>query len=124
MNIIDPFSSTRSFIMAVSRFVGLAALVCSCAPLLPSVMFGAELFPYAPPSPSQPRSIEQRPLARTQLSSDDLDRIAKIAAQARALNFSKKQQLKQSIQNNLDDARANGRLNQATYFTQLLRALD
>ncbi|MDH4084208.1 MAG: hypothetical protein OEV99_14695 [Nitrospira sp.] len=124
MNIIDSFTFTRLFIMAVRRFLGPVALVCSCAALLPSVIFGAELFPYAPPSPSQPRSIEQQPPARAQLSADDLDRIAKIAAQARALDFSKKQQLKQSIQNNLDDARTNKRFNQVAYFTQLLRALD
>jgi len=124
MNIINSFTPIRVLIMPLQRFIGLATLVYSCIASFPSVTVGAELFPYAPPSPAQSRSIEQRPSSRAQLSADDLDRIAKIVARAQTLDVSKKQQLKQSIQNNLDAARASGKLNQTAYFTQLLQAID
>ena len=124
MNIINSFTPIRVLIMPARRFIGLATLVSSCIASFPSVTVGAELFPYAPPSPSQSRSIEQRPPSRAQLSAEDLERIANIAARAQTLNLSKKQQLKQSIRKNLDAAHANGKPNQEAYFTQLLQAID
>ena len=115
---------TRSSIRALQTFLGIAILAGSCAWLMTSFVSAAELFPYTPPSPSQQRSVERQSAAKPQLSAEDLERISKIATQARNLEPSKKIQLKNSIQRNLDDAVANGKLNQAKYFSQLLRQID
>ena len=111
-------------ITALRTFFGIAILAGSCAWLMTSFVSAAELFPYSPPSPSQQRSVERQSAAKPQLSAEDLERISKIATQARNLEPSKKIQLKNSIQRNLDDAVANGKLNQAKYFSQLLRQID
>ena len=115
---------TQSSITTFRTFLLITILAVGCALSAFSLLFAAELFPYAPPSSSQQRSAEQQPAARPQLSSEDLDRISKIAAKARGLNPSDKQQLKSSIQRSLDEAVAKGNLNQAQYFNELLRQID
>jgi hypothetical protein len=115
---------TRSPITALRTFFGIAMLAGTCIVSIPSLSSAAELFPYTPPSPSQQHSVERQPAAKPQLSSEDLERISRIATQARTLESSKRIQLKNSIQRNLDDAVANGKLTQGKYFSQLLRQID
>ena len=115
---------TQSSITTFRTFLRVTILAVGCTLCATSFLFAAELFPYAPPSSSQQRSAEQQPAARPQLSSEDLDRISKIAAKARGLNPSDKKQLKSSIQRSLDEAVAKGNLNQAQYFNELLRQID
>jgi hypothetical protein len=84
----------RSSITALRSFFGMAILAGSCALSALSLSSAAELFPYAPPSPSQQRSVERQPAAKPPLSSEDLDRISKIATQARNLESSKRIQMR------------------------------
>jgi hypothetical protein len=114
----------QSPITTLQTFFGIAILVGSCTLPVTLLVFAAELFPYAPPSSSQQRSVEQQPAARPQLSSEDEKRISRIATQAKQLSPSDRSQLKSSIQNSLNDAVANGNLNQVQYFSKLLRQID
>jgi hypothetical protein len=114
---------TRSPITALRSFFGIAILVGSFTLLPHTLSSAAELFPFIPPS-SQQRSIDQEPIARPQLSSEDEKRISRIADQAKQLSPTDRNQLKNSIQKNLDDAFAKGNLSQAKYFSELRRQIE
>jgi hypothetical protein len=115
---------TRPSITTFRTFLRVTILAVGCTLSANSLLFAAELFPYAPPSPSQQRSVEQQNAARPQLSSEDLDRISKIVAQTKGLDPSAKRQLKSSFQISLDEAVAKGNQNQALYYRELLRQID
>ena len=76
---------TRSSVTTIRAFLLVAILAVGCALSANSLLFAAELFPYAPPS-SQQRSVEQYPAPKPQLSSEDEKRISRIAAQAKQLS--------------------------------------
>lgn len=115
---------TRSSIIAFRTLLGITVLVGGCTLSAISFLFAAELFPFAPPSPSQQRSVEQQPAARPQLSLEDMGRISKIITQAKQLSPSDRNQLKISIQKSLNEAAVKGNVNQTQYFGELLRQID
>lgn len=114
----------RSLTTTFRTFLQFTIVAVGCSWPATALLFAAELFPYAPPSSSQQRSVEQYPAPTPQLSSEDEKRISKIAAQAKQLSPTDRNQLKSSIQNSLDEAFAKGNLNQAKYFSELLRQID
>lgn len=85
-----------------------------------TLSFGAELFPFTPPSSGQQRLFEQGSQGKPQLSKEDFDRISKTANLAKQLPPDEKKKLKAGIQMDLREAAAQGNLNQVTYFTELL----
>lgn len=89
-----------------------------------SLLFAAELFPYAPPSSSQQRSGEQQSIPTPQLSSEDEKRISRITTQAKQLSPTDRNQLKNSIQKSLNEAAVKGNPNQVQYFGELLRQIE
>ena len=114
----------RPTITTFRTFLRITILAVGCTLSANSLLFAAELFPFAPPSPSQQRSVEQQPAARPQLSPEDLERISRIATQANQLNPPDRNQLKSGIQKSLNEAAAKGNPNQAKYFGELLRQID
>jgi len=115
---------TRSSNIAYRALLGITILVGGCTLSAISLLFAAELFPFAPP-PSQQHSIAQQPSpGRFQLSQDDLDRISRIATQAKQLSPTDRNQLKISIQKSLNEAAVKGNVNQTQYFGELLRQID
>jgi hypothetical protein len=115
---------TRSPITALRTLFGIAMLVGSCILSAPSRLSAAELFPFPSQSSPQSRSIERQPTTPPQLSAEDEKRISRIASQTKQLSPSDRSQLKSSIQDSLNEAVANGKLNQAQYFRKLLRQID
>ena len=116
--------STRSSIAALRTFFGIAMLAGSCTLPITSLVFAAELFPFAPPSSSQQRSVEQQPAPTPQLSTEDKERISRIVTQTRKLSSTDRNQLKGSIQRSLNEAAATRNLSQVKYFSELLRQID
>ncbi len=115
---------TRSSIRALRTFFGIAMLVGTCIVSISSLSSAAELFPFPSQSSSQPRSIERQSTTPPRLSAEDEKRISRIASQAKQLSPSDRNQLKSSSQDSLNEAVANGKLNQAQYFRKLLRQID
>ena len=115
---------TPSPITELRTFFAIAILVVSFTLLSHSLSSAAELFPFPSPSSSQQRSIERQPTATSQLSTEDERRISRIATQTKQLSPSDRSQLKSSIQESLNEAVTNGKLNQAQYFRKLLRQID
>jgi hypothetical protein len=115
---------TRSSITTLRIILLVSILTIGYTLSANSLLFTAELFPYAPPSSSQQRSFEQYPAPAPQLSSEDEKRISRIAAQAKQLSSTDRTQLKNSIQKNFDEAFAKGSLIQAKYFSELLRQIE
>jgi len=115
---------TRSAITLLRAFFGIATLVGSFTLSPHSLSSAAELFPFPSPSSPQQRSIERQPTATSQLSTEDERRISRIATQTKQLSPSDRSQLKSSIQESLNEAVTNGKLNQAQYFRKLLRQID
>jgi hypothetical protein len=113
----------RTAITTFRTLFRITILAVGCTLCATSLLFAAELFPYAPPSSSQQRSVEQQPATRPKLSSEDLDRISKIVDQAQKLSPSDQKQLKSSIQRSLDEAVARGNMIQVQYFNELLRQI-
>ena len=109
----------RAPITALRTFFGIAMLAGVCAWLITSLAYAAELFPYSPPA-SQQRGIEQTSQVRPQLSQNDINRIARIADQAKKLTPAEQQQLQGSIRQKLKGAVTQGNLNHAQYYTELL----
>lgn len=114
----------RSSITALRTFFGIAILVGSCISPITSLVLAAELFPFAPPSSSQQRSVEQQPAPTPQLSTEDKERISRIVTQTRKLSSTDRNQLKGSIQRSLNEAAAKRNLSQVKYFSELLRQID
>lgn len=85
-----------------------------------TLSFGAELFPFTPPSSGQQRLFEQGSQGKLQLSKEDFDRISKTANLAKQLPPDEQKKLKAGIQRDLREAAVQGDLNQVTYFTELL----
>jgi hypothetical protein len=112
-----------TFIRMFRTFLRITIIAVGCTLSANSLLFAAELFPYAPPS-SQQRSVEQQRAPGPQLSSEDLANITKIVGQAKRLDAPAKVQLKNSIQKSHDEAVAKGNLSQALYFSELLRQID
>ena len=115
---------TRLPITVLRTFFGIAILVVSFTLLSHSLSSAAELFPFPSPSSPQQRSIERQPTATSQLSTEDEKRISRIATQTKQLSPSDRSQLKSSIQESLNEAVTNEKLNQAQYFRKLLRQID
>jgi hypothetical protein len=109
----------RSSITALRTFFGIAILVGSCILSTPSLSSAAELFPFSPPT-SQQRSVEQVPQVRPQLSKEDINRITRLADQAKKLAPDEQRQLRGNIQRKQKEAVRQGNLNQAQYYTELL----
>jgi hypothetical protein len=82
-------------------------------------VFAAELFPFSPPT-SQQRGADQAPQVRPQLSKEDINRITRLADQAKQLPLDEQRQLQGSIRQKLKGAVTQGNLNQAQYYTELL----
>lgn len=88
-----------------------------------SFVSAAELLPFDPPSSSRDR-IADRPFSQPQLSSEDLERISKIAAQAKQLTPEDRNQLKSGIKRSLTEAAEKGNLSQVRYYGELLRQIE
>jgi hypothetical protein len=86
-------------------------------------VLAAELLPFDPPSSSRDR-ITDRPLSQPQLSPEDLDRISRIAAQARLLKPEDRNQLKSGIKKSLTEAAEKGNHSQVRYYGELLRQIQ
>jgi Ca2+-dependent lipid-binding protein len=70
--ILDTFSHTKQTSITTFRTIlGIAILALGCTLPVSSLVFAAELFPYAPSSPSQQGSVEQQPTAKPQFSLED-----------------------------------------------------
>jgi hypothetical protein len=116
--------SIRSSITALRTFFGIAILIAGCTLPIASLVCAAELFPFPSPASPQQRSIERQSTAPPQLSAEDERRISRIATQTKQLSPSDRNQLKNSLQESLNEAVANGKLNQAQYFRKLLLQID
>jgi len=92
--------------------------------LASSLSYGAELFPFEPPTTTRERMMEQRSVTTPQLSAEDRDKISKLAAQAKQLSSSDQTKLKKRLRESLDSAAKKGDLNQVKYFNEALRQLD
>ncbi len=117
---------TRSSITTFRIFLLVTIVAVGYTLSANSLLFAAELFPYAPPSssPSQQRSVEQYPAPAPQLSSEDEKRVSRIAVQAKQLSPTDRTQLKNSIQKSLNEAAVKGNPNQVQYFGELLRQIE
>ena len=82
-------------------------------------LFGAELFPFSPPT-NQQRAVDQPAQVRSQLFKEDINRITRLADQAKKLTLDEQRQLRESIQRKQKEAVRQGNLNQAQYYTELL----
>ena len=116
--------STRSSITTFRTFLLVTILAVGYTLSTISSLFAAELFPFAPPSLSQQRSVEQQSIAKPQLTQEDLDRISQIASQATQLSQADQVKFKATIQKNLSDAIAKGNLAQAKYYRELLQRIE
>lgn len=87
-----------------------------------SPLFGAELFPFSPPT-NQQRAMDQPSQGRPQLSSEDIARATRLADQAKKLTVAEQQQFRENIQRKQKDAVRQGNFNQAQYYTELLTQL-
>jgi hypothetical protein len=85
-------------------------------------LFGAELFPFSPPT-NQQRAVDQPAQVRPRLSKEDIDRVTRLADQAKKLTPNEQRQLQVSIQQKQKEAVRQGNLNQAQYYTELLTQL-
>jgi hypothetical protein len=85
-------------------------------------LFGAELFPFSPPT-SQQRAVDQPAQVGPRLSKEDIDRATRLADQAKKLTPDEQRQLRGSIQQKQKEAVRQGNLNQAQYYTELLTQL-
>ena len=102
--ILDTFSHpTRLSITALQTFFGIAILAGSCTSPITSVIFSAELFPFSPPT-SQQRSVDQTLQVRPQLSKEAIDRVTRLADQAKKLTPDEQRQLRVSIQQKQKEA--------------------
>jgi hypothetical protein len=115
---------TRSSITKFRTILRVTILAVGCTLPTISFLFAAELFPFAPPSSSQQRSVEQQSVAKPQLTQEDLDRISQIASQATQLSQADQVKFKATIQKNLSDAIAKGNLAQAKYYRELLQRIE
>ena len=112
----------RSSITALRTFFGIAILAASCTLSVTPLVFAAELFPFAPPT-SQQRTVDQAPQVKPQLSKEDINRITRLADQAKQLPLDEQRQLQGNIRQKLKGAVTQGNLNQAQYYTELLTQL-
>jgi hypothetical protein len=76
-------TSSRSSITTLRAFFRIAILAGSCISPDTSLVFSAELFPFSPPT-SQQHATDQSPQVRPQLSKEDIDRITRLADQAKS----------------------------------------
>ena len=111
--------SRRSPITALRTFFGIAILIASCTLPVTSLVFAAELFPFSPPT-SQQHGADQAAQVKPQLSKEDINRITRLADQAKQLPLDEQRQLQGSIRQKLKGAVTQGNLNQAQYYTELL----
>lgn len=88
------------------------------APLL----HAGELFPLAPSASSQQRIIEQP--VRGRLTTEDREKIANLAVQAKKLTPEDQKKLKTTVQKSISDAAAQGNLNQVKFLSELLQQMD
>ena len=117
-------SSPRRSITTFLTILRITVLSTSCSLSTISFSFAAELFPFAPPSTSQQRPIEQHSTPRSQLPSEEIDKISKLAAQAKQLSPLDQKQLKENLRRSLDSAIARGNLNQVQYYNEVLRQIE
>lgn len=85
-------------------------------------VFGAELFPFSPPT-NQQRTLDQPPQLRPKLSSEGIARATRLAGQAKTLVPEEQKQFRENIQQKLKDAVRQSNLSQAQYYTELLTQL-
>ena len=84
--------------------------------------FGAELFPFTPPT-SQQRALESPSQGEPQLSREDVARATRLADQAKKLPLDEQRQFLDNIQRKQKDAVRQGNFAQAQYYTELLTRL-
>lgn len=84
--------------------------------------FGAELFPFSPPT-SQQRAVDQPRQLRPQLSKEDITRATRLADRAKKLTLAEQQEFRENIQRKQKDAVRDGSFAQAQYYTELLTQL-
>lgn len=85
-------------------------------------VFGAELFPFSPPT-NQQRTLDQPSHLGPKLSSEDIARATRLADQAKTLAPTEQKQFRENIQLKLKDAVRQNNFNQAQYYTELLTQL-
>lgn len=111
----------------LGRQLYLKALAC-CTVLLfagtATLSFGAELFPYSPPSMTQQRPMVQRPESTPELTAEERARIEELSTQAKKLSTTEQQQVKDLLKKNLVSAARNKNWAQAQYFSEALRQLE
>ncbi|MDH5738919.1 MAG: hypothetical protein OEY77_01185 [Nitrospira sp.] len=84
--------------------------------------FGAELFPFTPPT-SQQRTLESPSQGKPQLSREDIVRATRLADQAKKLPSDEQRQFRENIQRKQKEAVRQGNFAQAQYYTELLTQL-
>ncbi|MDR4462719.1 MAG: hypothetical protein MRJ66_00475 [Nitrospira sp.] len=85
-------------------------------------VFGAELFPFSPPT-NQQRTLDQASQLRPRLSEEDIARANRLADQAKKLTATEQQQFRESILQKQKEAVRQSNFNQAQYYTELLTQL-
>ena len=85
-------------------------------------VFGAELFPFTPPT-SQQRTPDPPSLEKTRLSREDIARATRLAVQAKKLPPDEQKQFRENIQRKQKEAVRQGNIAQAQYYTELLTQL-
>ena len=84
--------------------------------------FGAELFPFSPPT-NQQRTLDQPSQLRPHLSKEDVTRATRLADQAKKLTPAEQQQFRENILRKQKEAVRDGSIAQAQYYTELLTQL-
>jgi len=84
--------------------------------------FGAELFPFSPPTNKQ-RTLDAPSQGKPQLSREDIARATRLADQAKKLAPAEQQQFRENILRKQKDAVREGNIAQAQYYTELLTQL-
>lgn len=84
--------------------------------------FGAELFPFSPPSDQQ-RYGDQSAQMRPQLSMEDIHRATQLIEKAKTLPLNEQRQFQESIRSKQKDALRKGNISQAQYYAELLTQL-
>jgi hypothetical protein len=84
--------------------------------------FGAELFPFSPPTDQQ-RYGDQSAQMRPQLSMEDIHRATQLIEKAKTLPLNEQRQFQESIRSKQKDALRKGNISQAQYYAELLTQL-
>ena len=121
----DAITRGRHAWMAFGRIrcsVRIASFVLCLVSIGTPHVFGAELFPFTPPT-SQQRTPDSPSAEKPRLSREDIARATRLADQAKKLPLDEQKQFRDNIQRKQKDAVRQGNFAQAQYYTELLTQL-